>query len=396
MDAGQTAVRILGGLMLVLACSGEGVDFESNGQGGKIAAGGSSGAAGKSERSGGAGALSSGGYGGEPDSSGGKAASGGTGAGGAGTSKGGFGAGGASSGGQAGAANGGWGGELPEDGCIVVGNQFGPHRVSYEDAVLTWRTLQDTGHLVMRRFDADGNVLVQATTGSPVQPNPYRFDREYDEHGNQIENMMTYTSDFDLSKKPEPPHQYAHDYAHTYDPEALLLRTETDGALPRWEYAHDDAGRCVGITRVSAADDSRVETRSFEGDQWIGWRRVDSRFGRDIEIEGALHFDARGRLTLWEQDGSSSWMLDPADGEPDVIETHDYAADGSVTVTSLDFTGDLVNAMALHKGVLQGVWKSVWTFTPDCAEIMAQLPQRTALSCAYPDRPVQSFLDLTF
>lgn len=353
MSKGQIAVRILGSLLLATGCSGRSVDFQSNSKGGSD-----------------------------------------------GAENGGMGAGGMSaSGGSTGYAGGGLGGQTTNFGC-TIGNEYGWYQQLTFDRVFNWRMIFGPDFEVVRILNADGNVVFHAETEAEGFP-AMRVDDEYDEQGNRIERMLTHTSDFDYSKKPDGPHEFRLKFTHDYDADGLLAVTEGIDALQleRRDYVHDELGRCSEITRSAEQVVSQFETRTYEGERLSGWRIRKGYFtGEDVReyvLEVTHRFDAKGRLVSSEQDGGRGFAT--ADGVPDVIDTHEYGADGSVRVTRLDFavSPSSANDSAFRGDEYLPVFKLVWTFSAPCAEIFARVPRPRQLSCAFPDRPrVPSYLDL--
>lgn len=297
--------------------------------------------------------------------------------------------------GEGGSGASGSGGQAPELGCVITYNGI-VEQVTY-DRVFTWRSLTGSTPTVIRLFNADGNIRIHARAKEQSYT-ALRVEMEYDAQGNLIESASSDIEDLDVSKKSAGPPDSLFHYEHGYGPDGRLAVTQNTSLfvsqVTRRDYVSDDSGRCSEVTRTREDGGVEVETRTHVEERLVRWRQRQVFPDYQGEAVVTYRYDGEGRLVSTEQDGS---LLGPpaADGAPDIFDTHEYAADGSVKVTQLNFISSETNDQAYLGDVLRPVLKRDLVFTPACAEIYAQMPRRQALSCAFPDRPwVHSYLDI--
>lgn len=239
-------------------------------------------------------------------------------------------------------------------------------------------TAADSAVKLAWRYTEQGQLIAYAGFGSG-EYGSFQHDYLLDEHGNARDMRLSYPSKPDL-KLPSPASVWmGTTYANTYDAQGeLLVSTATPygpGNAPlerviRSEFARDGKGRCRRIERTGGDNDS-VELRDYDGAGRL----------EKVDVEHAKEqpwMRCRATVTSYEYDDSGrlrSVVTMPRSGlgcdesVPLRAERRDYAADGSLTIETLDYTTDVVNHKLTIDGALHSVWRNVEVHSAGCARV---------------------------
>ncbi len=241
-------------------------------------------------------------------------------------------------------------------------------------------------------YDESGHVL--ASIGSDA--NSGRHDYTYDSAGNETHWGLSDTIALDLTVPAQPPFRSSRESTHTYDALGRLSASTVvhyysgTTATTNYTYSHDDASRCAVITSNNAAGNtpvSKTETRTYQSDGGIRSEATAVVTSTDSVMTTVgvteLKADALGRWLTVVTDGGS-FLSGDADGTPDNARTYSYAADGTITIVSLDFLTDTPNDEIMRDGRLIYVGRQDYTITSQCASMPVSMHKLDGNACRYP------------
>jgi hypothetical protein len=267
-------------------------------------------------------------------------------------------------------------------------------RIRYDRATRTetreYSSAPDFDKLTLKRvtlYDEKGHILA----GTGYDSYGWRDDYRYDSAGNEIGWGRTNTDALDVNVPAQPPFSMSADAVHSYDAAGLLAATEStqqyasEPITTNFAYVTDEAGRCAVITSTSSSRPDAVvtEQRSYAADGGVRSEQTTVTPTGNTIVVAELKLDAQGRWSAIEQDGGGHWGAS-ADGTPDLTRTYGYAADGTITVTYLDFTNDVPNDEIERDGVVTPVTRNDFIIAPQCATVMDALPTVMGDACRYP------------
>jgi hypothetical protein len=204
------------------------------------------------------------------------------------------------------------------------------------------------------------------------------------------------TNALDLTVPANPPYLTSTESTHTYDAADRLVNTSSTmtymgtSTVSQYAYTADEAGRCVEIASVvtSTSTTRATEKLTYMTDGGMRSEKTSTTTSgtnsTTTVVVTALTLDAQGRWLAVERDGSS-WG-GSADGTPDIIDAYSYAADGTITVTHLDFSSDVPNDYAEYKGRSGRVDRSDLVVPPQCTALDDAIPRIAGDACRYPMR----------
>lgn len=240
-------------------------------------------------------------------------------------------------------------------------------------------------HLSERSLLDEAGRLLITTARDFHNEMSWRFDRTLDEHGNVLESLATYTDDLEFSHEPEGRRYSEQHYEHVYDDAGRLSESFVRGTVSfppfdHFRYESLPDGSCERVV-AEGGDERSTETFAYDGERASGSTVEQKLRGLEAELRTVLRYDDAGRIEAVEEDGDEHNNIS-ADGQPDVLQSYEYAADGAVTITWLDYNTDTPNEEVDRDGEKTWVYRSVITRSPECARLSERIDREHSTACS--------------
>lgn len=223
-------------------------------------------------------------------------------------------------------------------------------------------------------YDSEGRLLAYAGV-------EFRYDYEYDDHGNLSVERVSHPASRDLFA-PRDPLRILTVHENHYDGERLTesATRATDPEAGRRTFHEDEKGRCdrVGVDYTRADVSDVIETRAYdERDRLVRTEVVSVPDApRKVHTVRDYAYDDSGRLVSMEQQGGGLWRA-LAEGRVDVAQYVSSRDDGTRVTEDVDFTTDTPDGYVERDGMPRPAGIFYRIASAGCSALEQRIPQRT-------------------